>query len=184
MHEKFMQTLASPWRFFTPLLHPFASEPPCLKISHRRSEQETHAHTHTHTHTRTHTYTHTHTHTHTRTYTHTHTHTHTHTRTRHTHTHVHVHTHTHTHTHTHNFLYSGGTDCFEKFYCRIFQPQRQWCMNILLPWAQKLYTPLRPLVLRRGEKTPKTPKISALLRKRPVLLRANFVLTKDRKRPY
>ena len=37
--------------------------------------------------------------------------------------------------------------------------------------------------LKRGEKTP-TPKISALLRKRPVLLRANFVLTKDRKRPY
>ena len=35
----------------------------------------------------------------------------------------------------------------------------------------------------RGEKTP-TPKISALLRKRPVLLRANFFLTKDRKRPY
>ena len=35
----------------------------------------------------------------------------------------------------------------------------------------------------RGEKTP-TPKISALLRKRPVLLRANFVLTKDRKQPY
>ena len=34
------------------------------------------------------------------------------------------------------------------------------------------------------EKTPKTPKISALLRKRPVLPRANFVLTKDRKRPY
>ena len=36
--------------------------------------------------------------------------------------------------------------------------------------------------IERGEKTP-TPKISALLRKRPVLLRANFVLTKDRKRP-
>ena len=35
----------------------------------------------------------------------------------------------------------------------------------------------------RGEKTP-TPKVSALLRKRPVLLRANFVLTKDRKQPY
>ena len=35
----------------------------------------------------------------------------------------------------------------------------------------------------RGEKTP-TPKISALLRKRPVLLRANFGLTKERKRPY
>ena len=37
--------------------------------------------------------------------------------------------------------------------------------------------------LERGEKTP-TPKISALLRKQPVLLRANFVLTKDRERPY
>ena len=40
-----------------------------------------------------------------------------------------------------------------------------------------------PVLLERGEKTP-TPNISALLRKRPVLLRANFVLTKDRKRPY
>ena len=39
------------------------------------------------------------------------------------------------------------------------------------------------LVLKGGGKTP-TPKISALLRKRPALLRANFVLTKDRKRPY
>ena len=29
-----------------------------------------------------------------------------------------------------------------------------------------------------------TPKIAALLRKRPVLLRANFVLAKDQKRPY
>ena len=37
--------------------------------------------------------------------------------------------------------------------------------------------------ISKGEKTP-IPKISALLRKRPVLLRANFVLTKDRKRPY
>ena len=37
--------------------------------------------------------------------------------------------------------------------------------------------------LGREEKTP-TPRISALLGKRPVLLRANFVLTKDRKRPY
>ena len=36
--------------------------------------------------------------------------------------------------------------------------------------------------MERGEKTP-TPKISALLRKRPVLLRANFVVTKDRKWP-
>ena len=35
----------------------------------------------------------------------------------------------------------------------------------------------------RGEKTP-TPKISAVPRKRPVLLRANFILTKDRKRPH
>ena len=39
------------------------------------------------------------------------------------------------------------------------------------------------LIIERGGKTP-TPKISALLRKRPVLLRADFVLTKDRKRPY
>ena len=38
-------------------------------------------------------------------------------------------------------------------------------------------------MVERGEKTP-TPKISALLRQQPVLLRANFVLTKDRKRPY
>ena len=37
--------------------------------------------------------------------------------------------------------------------------------------------------IERGEKTP-TPKISALIRKRPVLLRADFVLAKDRKRPY
>ena len=47
-----------------------------------------------------------------------------------------------------------------------------------------IFKPFLPLVfLERGEKTP-TPKISALLRKRPVLLTANFVLTKDRKRPY
>ena len=38
-------------------------------------------------------------------------------------------------------------------------------------------------LIERGEKTP-TPKISALLRKQAVLLRTNFVLTKDRKRPY
>ena len=37
--------------------------------------------------------------------------------------------------------------------------------------------------IEREEKTP-TPKILALLRKRPVLLRANVVPTKDRKRPY
>ena len=37
--------------------------------------------------------------------------------------------------------------------------------------------------VERGAKTP-TPKISALLRKRPVLIRTNFILTKDRKRPY
>ena len=42
---------------------------------------------------------------------------------------------------------------------------------------------VRASLFERGEKTP-TPKISALLRKRPVLLRTNFVLTKDRKRPY
>ena len=33
-------------------------------------------------------------------------------------------------------------------------------------------------MVERGEKTP-TPKISALLRKQPVVLRANFVLSKD-----
>ena len=38
-------------------------------------------------------------------------------------------------------------------------------------------------IIWKGEKTP-APKISALLRKRPVLLKANFVLTKDRKQPY
>ena len=42
---------------------------------------------------------------------------------------------------------------------------------------------MQQLIVPRGGKTP-TPKISALVRKRPVLLRANFVLTKDRKRPY
>ena len=40
------------------------------------------------------------------------------------------------------------------------------------------------IVLEGGERPLKPPKISALLRKRPVLLRANFVLTKDQKRPY
>ena len=40
-----------------------------------------------------------------------------------------------------------------------------------------------PDFIERGEKT-LTPRSSALLRKRPVLLRADFVLTKDRKRPY
>ena len=44
-------------------------------------------------------------------------------------------------------------------------------------------SPNRLSILKGGGKIP-TPKISALLRKRPVLLRANFVLTKDRKRPY
>ena len=36
----------------------------------------------------------------------------------------------------------------------------------------------------KGGKNPHPQEISALLRKRPVLLKANFVLTKDRKRPY
>ena len=40
-----------------------------------------------------------------------------------------------------------------------------------------------PSGIERGVKTP-TLKISALLRKQPVLLRANFILTKDQKRPY
>ena len=48
---------------------------------------------------------------------------------------------------------------------------------------RRVRPPSRAPYVERGEKTP-TPKISALLRKRPVLLRANFVLTKDRKWPY
>ena len=32
-----------------------------------------------------------------------------------------------------------------------FQPQRQWCIKTLLPWAQKFYT---PLVLGRGSTCP------------------------------
>ena len=47
-------------------------------------------------------------------------------------------------------LYSGGTDSFERFTAE-FQPQRQWCIKILLPWAQKSDT---PLVLGRGSKCP------------------------------
>ena len=50
------------------------------------------------------------------------------------------------------------------------------------PLGEGLVDPL-PAFFERGEKTP-APKISALPRERPVLLRANFVLTKDRKRPY
>ena len=38
-------------------------------------------------------------------------------------------------------------------------------------------------LIESGEKTP-TAKISALVRERPVLLRVNVVLAKDRKRPY
>ena len=52
--------------------------------------------------------------------------------------------------------------------------------------AAAIFVPLPriiAIILGREKKTP-TPKISAFLRKRPVLLRANFVLTKDRKRPY
>ena len=49
--------------------------------------------------------------------------------------------------------------------------------------TQDAFPALQHTSIERREKTP-TPKMSALLRKRPVLLRANFVLTKDRKRPY
>ena len=57
--------------------------------------------------------------------------------------------------------------------------QKLWEVRLQPSEMQKL----PPIFFERGGKTP-TPKISALLRKRPVLLRANFVLTKDRKRPY
>ena len=49
--------------------------------------------------------------------------------------------------------------------------------------SQRLSVLLPLIVLPLEQKDPH-PKISALQRKRPVLLRANFVLTKDRKRPY
>ena len=57
------------------------------------------------------------------------------------------------------------------------------CHAVSLSSVRFLKCDLAGKTIERGEKTP-TPKISALLRKRPVLLRANFVLTKDRKRPY
>ena len=64
--------------------------------------------------------------------------------------------------------------------------QGVWQANSL-PYAlqphPRCHAQLCPKLIEREEKTP-TPKSSALLRKRPVLLRAKFVLTKDRKRPY
>ena len=50
-------------------------------------------------------------------------------------------------------------------------------------WSDVSISPPRSGLFEKGEKTP-TPKNSALLRKRPVLLRAKFVLTKDQKRSY
>ena len=40
---------------------------------------------------------------------------------------------------------------FWKSLLQNFQSQRQWCIKILLPWAQKFYT---PLVLGKGSKCP------------------------------
>ena len=59
---------------------------------------------------------------------------------------------------------------------------RNWvCDNWVYQFPKRGHVKKRQKVsrLERGEKTP-TPKISALVRKRPVLLRANSVLTKDR----
>ena len=39
------------------------------------------------------------------------------------------------------FLHSDGTD-FLTSLLQKFQPQRQLCIKIRLPWAQKFYTPL------------------------------------------
>ena len=52
-------------------------------------------------------------------------------------------------------------------------------------YRERLSQRCHPIV-ERGEKSQKTPtpKSSALLRNPPVLLRANLVLAKDRKRPY
>ena len=70
---------------------------------------------------------------------------------------------------------------FLKFMC----PFLSWAVSQLFPRmsVDRGMNSCWQITFERGEKTP-TPKISALLRKRPVLLRANFVLTKDRKRPY
>ena len=58
----------------------------------------------------------------------------------------------------------------------LLQPRFLWLYH-----GSRLDGQNRQSPIERGEETP-TPKISALLRKRPVLLRPNFVLTKDRKR--
>ena len=81
--------------------------------------------------------------------------------------------------------------CF--FFFRRFHDFLVYENSIVVPWSvlQTFGVGLLSLqcinvvavLIERGEKTP-TPKISALLRKQPALLRANFVLTKDRKRPY
>ena len=68
---------------------------------------------------------------------------------------------------------------FQKSPANYSRKQLEAKFDVCFPKGDSLYL----MFLKGGEKTP-TPKISALLRKRPVLLRTNFVLTKDRKRPY
>ena len=66
------------------------------------------------------------------------------------------------------FLLLGGGDSWFFFWKGGVE------VPVLFLWAWGLFR-----FFERGETTP-TPKISALLRKRPVLLKVNFVLTKDR----
>ena len=63
------------------------------------------------------------------------------------------------------------------------QPCKKGACGRLSKTSQRWWFGGEGAILERGEKTP-IPKISALLRKQPVLLRAHFILTKDRKRPY
>ena len=49
------------------------------------------------------------------------------------------------------FLHNGVALIPLKSLLQKCQPQRQWCIKFLLPWAQKFYT---PLVLGRGSKCP------------------------------
>ena len=80
-----------------------------------------------------------------------------------------------------SLFFCGGAICphFPKSFGVCFGRNPRFFVSFLASYKQKT----RKRRFGRGEKTP-TPKIAALLRKRPVLLRANFVLTKDRKRPY
>ena len=99
-------------------------------------------------------------------------------------------------------VFSAAFPCFSSGFRGLEGVKNPWCLrwfSLVLPKHQGkedqgIVSPLSRDNLRflpqiwKGGKRPHPqlpgPKISALLRKRPVLLRADFVLTKDRKRPY